>query len=250
MIYVAGPPLYIIRTKNDKIYIDDMDHFYRFSDDLMRAAFDLVIDNPKQKKLSKGVFNVYLNKLRGFPQFLENFASALAVKPIILENIIIYYNNIIHGDGKEFSKLYDEVRIKKNKTNVTIEINNGFEYYSILIDKGFHDSVYLPIFNKLTDIKLHNVVFKGKTDEALYGGSIYNNAIISNNILTSARGTTVTRMKGLGEMDAIDLEITVCDPETRFLTQVTMTDDIEHNAKWMDILMTDKYQDEKKALFN
>ena len=107
-----------------------------------------------------------------------------------------------------------------------------YKLMSSLIKEGKVFIAQPPLFEiKVTD------------NEWYYAQTISERDNIVNDLKLQGKKVTIHRLKGLGEMNQVSMYNTVCNPETRMIQQVTVSD-IEQMSKtfkvWMDTEVTDR----------
>jgi DNA gyrase/topoisomerase IV subunit B len=190
---------------------------------------------------------LYIRKIQGFKKFLEGFAVQVNIDPFLLEFIVRYYKDIVNTDfnGLESLDYYCTVVYRDNE-RMHINIDRDYEHYFIVIDKTFYSSIYRPIYDKLKEIYITDVKFKGKRTGSFYGGSTYLNSSFLENMLLGS-GVKVRRLKGLGESTPEELRYYLFNPKTRTINKIRL-DNAEYAEKQFDIFLGNN-REEKKKLF-
>lgn len=246
-IYASKPPLYQLVINKKSIFIPNMKYFKLAISTIAKNAFYL-IDRNNKFILSDKLFDVYLENLNGYKEFLDNFVIQTNTEPNLLERIILNYHTISNKNFKSLENFNYHTTIKyDNLDGLHIEIDRDYEHYFIILDNEFYKNVYEPVIKRLNQIYLMDVKLKGKRTSKIYGGTPYINAVILNNILLG-KNVEVHRLKGLGEVRAEDLKYFLFNENTRSIVQLTMRD-IEETAKELDIYLG-KNIEEKKLLFD
>lgn len=229
-LYEAMPPLFQIDVGKGKnmrsLYLPDQKSFDDVVSYTASEAFDME-DIHTGKKISKELIKIYVNKLRGYKNFLESVSRHTGIDPELLEFVVRYYTDICNHKFKRLNALDYECTIVSEDTNhLHISIDRNYEHYFCIIDNAFYQTIYLPLAQKLADIKLMDVRFVGKKSGTKYGGSCYRNAKFIDGILIN-NDTRVGRIKGLGESLPVDLRAYLLNPNTRVLRRITMKDAAE-----------------------
>jgi DNA gyrase subunit B len=223
-IYFARPSLYQITIGNKNIFIQDMKRFEATIKIIAHNVFDLVSSDGKV--LSKDVFDEYIHYSTSFVDFMDNYAIQTHTDAELLELIVLYYSTLIDSKGKiNPLKKFGYEFVIKHETNGTlhVEINREYEHYFIVFDNNFYNTVYIPIYKRMCEIKLINVYLRGKKTGKVYGGLMYRNAKLLDSLLTG-KGVSIRRLKGLGESTASEIKTMILDPKTRSITKVSIAD--------------------------
>jgi DNA gyrase/topoisomerase IV subunit B len=248
-LYEAKPSLYQIRIgkgKNEKsIFIPDAQYFQKVILAIASGVTEFM--TVKGKTLSKELMELYIKKVQGFKDFLEGYATQINVSPLLLEFLVRYYNDITQGNfrGLEALGYYCTVLSQTNNW-IHLNIDRNYEHYFIVIDELFYKNIYKPIYDKLCDIYITDVKFKGKRTGSYYGGTTYLNAVFLDNMLLGG-GVKVRRLKGLGESEPEELRYYLFDPKTRIINKLLLND-ISYAEKQFDIFLGGN-REEKKKLF-
>jgi DNA gyrase/topoisomerase IV subunit B len=129
-----------------------------------------------------------------------------------------------------------------------MEFDKGLEHKVVQIDKMFYESTYLPLYARLAEIAMHKVYFVSKTTQKIYGGTAYLNSKIMASILESS-GASVTRFKGLGEMNPVWLWESTMNPKTRNLVRLTVQDAVESERN-IKMFLGNNSEEKKEFLLN
>ena len=244
-VYVAKPPLYRFQSKKDTIYISNQQELAKMLVMTSLQAFALECNN---KKLSTDLSIVYLNKILDFSAEMEQFSIKIGIEPLLLEIIVRSYEDILKGDFSHIERFGYIVKVVKSGSGyVHIEFDKDFSHQFLEINNYFYEEFYKPIYKKLCNIYLGNIYLRGKNSKKTYGGSSYMNSKIVNSLLFNSN-FSVTRFKGLGEMNPQELKKTAMDPETRNMTAINIEDE-ERAIYWMDVFLG-KNIETKKRLFS
>ena len=241
-VFIANPPIKKITLSNKQsFFIHTEKDFDFYMEEFICNSFKLCSEKSK-KELSEGLFRTFIRATTGYNNLIDNHASALAIRPDLLERIIVNINivsqcteNYNDNFNKEFKRIsgYD---VRKIPNSNLYMFDQGIYHASLRLDKEFLNQHFDPITNKLYDIHIYGVYLKGIRSNHEYHGTIYQLCEYMNSVLGPK--IQVTRFKGLGEMSSADLAETVANPTTRRLTQVTMNY-AEQAKRAVKIFMTD-----------
>jgi DNA gyrase subunit B len=221
-IYIATPPFYQLILGKTTLNILNEDYFRIYKREIALKTFELLDEN--KKIVNQNIFKVYLNKIIGYNTFLDNFATELNLNPILLELIIRNFDSLMKGKYKQFEHFGFHVKEKeRSKSYIIFDIDKEYNHYYLRLDNTFYESIYKPIYMKLCDIKLSNVLLKSNKSNKIYGGTTYQLSEVIDSTMTG-KGAELKRYKGLGEMNPKLLKETAMDPKTRKIYRVTMAD--------------------------
>jgi DNA gyrase subunit B len=246
-LYVAMPPYYRLTYKNKrKLYILNKEIYRRLKKLAALKVFDLV--DAVNKPISKKIFEIYVDKLVGYKEFIDNYSIELNIDPVLLELIVRQLDNLIKGKYKQFSK-YDYITTEKSrtKTSVIFEFDKDYGHTFVNIDKKFYKEVYAPIYTKLCDIYLGNVKLKVKNTDTIYSGTSYELSSVIESILVN-KHIDMTSYKGIGEVQPAELWDTSMNPKTRQITRITM-ENAKNAEYWLQTLLGNTNIKDKKDLF-
>lgn len=246
-VYIANPPLYGFKFKKGKtLYISNMDEYNSLLETAIMSEFDLCAFKKNEVSVikKKSFYRTFLQQIRGYSEYIESVAKQLDINPILLENIVIHYDNIIK---------HKKVRIEKNVLDVYYDSIQKCYILEGIFNNVYHKIEMTPFFfsmceglaEKLRKIKWSNLVLRHKKTKKYLGPSIYK--INSGMEYLFANGAEKTRYKGLGEMNPSTLWETTMNPETRTLTKVTvdMAKTLDYE-KWLDVLIGNDIEGRKE----
>ena len=239
-VYVANPPIKRLTMNNGQyFYISTDKHYDEYMKELILHSFTLH-SKKNDVQLSKKLFGVFIDAVSGYQVLIDNHAAATALKPDLLEHIVMNIDTVLKSTddpsnsiNKEFYKRSGYM-ITRHKNNNIITFDRGIYHASLKYDKTFVDEHFTPILEKLNDIHIYGVYLKGIRSGHDYRGTIYDLCKTMNGILGPK--IKVTRFKGLGEMERKDLKETVINPETREWTMITM-EDADRAEKALEVFM-------------
>lgn len=242
-VYVALPPLYGIKLAGKITYIKDEEAFKTFLANKFYEDYTFESINKKTILNTDDISNLVL-----ICEEYKNKLQALWKGDI---DINVYSYLIISLCRNE---KFEDIQVKLNDRYPTMELfENENEYLikeatvyginnylinKILPDLGPNVLSILPL--KITPKKANNKL----------GVKIYENPLeILNYINSIVKRLDIQRFKGLGEMNADQLEETAINPKSRNIVQITLEDeDIYSTSKIIDDLMTHEGVDIRKQI--
>lgn len=246
-IYIANPPLYAIQSKNEIVYINNEKEYEKILRKLIISYFE-IINLKNNYILSNGLSILYLTKLSDYYNHITQISNQIVINPLLLESIIINFEDLINDKYKVFNNMGYTVNKKSHDNGFIIfEIDKNVEHYTLKIDKYFYNSIYLLIMNLLINIKLMNIGIRSKSTNQIISNSHYQNSKLLQTFLLDRKDIHVTRYKGLGEMDHLQLKESVTDPLTRYLTRVNLDND-KLAEKEINIYLGKNIEEKKKRM--
>lgn len=250
-VYIGNPPLYTIEMKSGrKIFVKNQEHFNFIIVEIMKHKFNL-ISNKSNKIITDKLYEGFLYGLRNYAKILENHSKQQNVTPELLESIILYYKDIQKNSFEIFKKLGYNVKIQyQDEYKKILVFDEDIHHYNLVFDKNFYDKVYLPLFNKISnEIGLYNVRLESKEDNTcVLNNTLYGISQLMDSLFEGKNIKNFRLNKGLGEMTPEDLDVSVINPKTRMITQVTMKD-AEKAAKIIETFLGTGFPELKKAYF-
>jgi DNA gyrase/topoisomerase IV subunit B len=248
-VYEAKPPLYQIvfgKGKGERsIFIPDERYFQKTISVIAAGITEFM--SRDGKKLSKELMELYIQKIQGFKEFLESYATQINITPILLEFLVRYYRDIIQENYQGLEALgYYCMVLSKTPEYIHLNIDREYEHYFIVLDKLFYENIYKPVYEKLVSIRITDVKFKGKNTGSFYGGCTYLNAVFLDNMLLG-NGVKVRRLKGLGESTPEELRYFLFNPKTRTINKLKLGD-VSYAEEQFNIFLGNN-REEKKKLF-
>jgi DNA gyrase subunit B len=236
-VYIGQPPLYKVKKGKQEHYMKDDDEMNEY---LLNRSLDniqlfhdkdqppitedvlyrLVKEQTEVRLITEKLSLVYDEKviatLMNVPR-LEN--SRQSPEPAWLEQAITLLNQD-NRIGIEWTIRHD----KDNSTLVFVKNSNGLVEETVLTDLFFKSKDY----NKMMSVAESNFdlisqdAYLLKDDKKIPVNSLGD--VLNYLLKTAKKGLTISRFKGLGEMNPNQLWETTMDPETRRLLQVTIED--------------------------
>ena len=216
VIFKVLPPLYEIKDKTKKFILDKGEYLTIFEHNVCE---NLAIVNEKGRRIDKGDFKDILVKNRDYADELMRVASHFAVHPTVIEFIAL------HHTKPNFEEL-----ISGRFSEMEVDDNTVAGIYEGRFQLVVIDGILINKLNRLSNI-IHDV----------NGGDINFNIVeVANNKIVNKLGNKtlgelmilcqkfkpviLTRFKGLGELNALDLKNTSMNPNNRILVNLTVAD--------------------------
>jgi DNA gyrase subunit B len=243
-IYVALPPLYGIKSGGKITYVKDEEEFKKFIGKRFYEEYIFIPDSRKDEILS-------IDEINNLTLMIEEYKNIIHSKWKGDLNIIIY-SYLIMLLTLNKNKDFQEIQNKFNDQYTTFKLfDENEEFYKVTENTQYGLNIYeinkkLPELNenllKLMPLKIIN---KKNNIEKNY----INPLEVLNFINNLMNRIDIQRFKGLGEMNADQLEETAINPKTRNIVQITLQDiDIYSTSKIINDLMTLEGVDIRKKL--
>ncbi|MCX7545383.1 DNA topoisomerase (ATP-hydrolyzing) subunit B [Marinicella gelatinilytica] len=236
-VYIGQPPLYKVKKGKQEHYMKDDDEMNEY---LLNRSLDnielyhhqdqapikddvlyrLVKEQTEVRLITEKLSLVYddkvINELMNLPR-LRTSQEAPSQEWIDKAVTLLNRDNRI---GIEWTVHHNE----QDKTIVLVKNSNGLIEETVLTDLFFKSKDY----NKMMSVAEQNQdlisqdAYLLKEDQKIPVNSL--NEVLNYLLSTAKKGLTISRFKGLGEMNPSQLWETTMDPETRRLLQVTIED--------------------------
>ncbi len=253
-VYIAQPPLYLIKKGKSEKYIKDEKEFTR--EIMRRATENLSLEIHSNGKGAKatiegGELRSFLMSLDEYQQMFHKVERKLRDARVVEVLADISLNLDTKADFQEkanLQALYDALK----KAEVTPELKPDEEHSAWMV--AFHDSTNAerligitlaaqPEYKKYRalarTIAKYNeppfVVVKGESREARTNWT----ELLSHVKEEGKKDAKVQRYKGLGEMNADQLADTTMNPEKRTLLQVRLEDAVESESIFSTLMGED-----------
>lgn len=240
-LYIAQPPLFKIKKGRKESYVKDEKELNYY---VMQSATDeaqIILNNGKRirndelfkKSLALFDFDANMKKLesKGYPEFI--IIALLRANAAGREFFI---------SPKNLEKLHEELT-ENNIQMSKVEFNDEYKLYQLTFSdpiRGIQNQKIswrmvtypeyhqlLNLYHELEIIINGQLIIKTKDKEEPAGSWRSALQILQQE---GKRGITITRFKGLGEMNADQLWETTMNPQTRTLLQVRIEDAIEADS--------------------
>ena len=225
-LYIARPPLYRVKRGNSQVFIRDEqaleDHLLdsaipssalRFANGEVITANDLRQMVLKAEKIRNAVEKIN-NKINNAALLEVLLLLGLHKKPDLDKEIII--NQLKKNDPADWDMEFTDTHYIFSKTvrNVTEKVEVAkvlFESHDIqALDEEIE--IFKPFLEGLAELKMRELSLILKTPAEFFDKFMQ----------SAKKGVTISRYKGLGEMDAEQLWETTIDPNARVLMQVKL----------------------------
>ena len=241
-VYVALPPLYGIRISGKMHYIKDEENFKKFLANKFYTDYIFeVIENNKILEINDLIHLVeicedYKNKIQ--PLWKGDIDFNIYSYLIILLLKETNFNNI----KKQFEDLYPQMTLIDEVDHYFIKEITVYGVNNYIINKKLPElnttilqTIPLKIIPK-KNLKLKCQIYTNPLDVLNY----------INSIITKL---DIQRFKGLGEMNADQLEETAINPKSRHIVQISLKDeDIYATSNIVNDLMTHEGVNSRKQL--
>jgi DNA gyrase subunit B len=263
-VMIAQPPLYRVRHGRREEYLKND---RELSEYLLTLSVNRVTVEPASggKGLSNDPLAQHLRALMDFDEHVDRLVKMGLDRPVImrlLENKTLYeaYRHEMKAQAqaaleKQDAKmeLFDTEAFKTPKGNGPTGQNGHGSGNTPSLDEVFDSSTYenlRALYQRLRTSLTQPMMVKTEKTEKRVAGS---KALIEEVLAIGRDGLTISRYKGLAEMDAEELWKTTMDPERRTLLRVTLEDAVAADQIFT-ILMGDSVEArrdfiERNALF-
>ncbi|QQG35113.1 MAG: DNA gyrase subunit B [Deltaproteobacteria bacterium] len=239
-LYVAQPPLYRISKGSKEIYLKDQLTLDRY---LLNHILESIEISEGGKPLSKeiiyeGVLSVLLYK-KGLKSYRKHFEEEL-LDALIQTKEINKPKLSIDALNHYLSLIYPKIlilNISEDLKNQEIIFKKNGEKMKMIISESYREDFIIKKLCKYAD--QFSKIGKGPFDILWKKESfLLNNLFECVNKITdlARRGHNIQRYKGLGEMNPIQLWNTSMDPNSRSLYQVKITDEIEADEIFSELM--------------
>ena len=255
-LYIAQPPLYKVKRGNSVVYIKDEKDFENYIlDEAIKGS--RLIFNDGDTVLGedlKQIVEVVVNINRSLESLTPYVNDVVLLEKLFLSGCLICFS----GEYVDIlGKYLDSISTKEIKYSVKL-INNKLE---ILIDSfGSHEIINIgnellsqpevPALNKLRS-RMYSMFYDKAILELSNGAEQYSidgPLSLEKKIFEyGKKGLTISRYKGLGEMNAEQLWETTLDPLSRTLLQVELTQ-AEEADKIFSLLMGDQVEPRREFI--
>lgn len=255
-IYIANPPLYKVKKGKSELYLQDDEGFYDYLLGEIEGVCSLssksgVLAEAQLSELIKCYYSADRAaehmRQKVPPVFYHALMQTMPLKEEDLENksVLAKFVESFNQQVKSIDhSVYSMHTALGEELIVEIKSVSG-DVKHITIDEGFvHSSTYqkVSLVAELVAELFTNVCI-AKVSEQETEVVLLDEAI-DIFMAQAKKGVTITRFKGLGEMDAEQLWETTMDPEVRTLTQVNIEDAIEAD-RLFSMLMGDVVEPRK-----
>jgi DNA gyrase subunit B len=243
-LYKAIAPLYRIKSKYKEFILNRSEYISIFEKQIRDS---ITLQTKNKKDLSHTELKEFLLDTRDYLDILTRTASHLAIDPLLLEFIL---NNHKAKNFKSLlTKVYPELSI--DSSNVISGIHNNT--YQILI----MDKIFIKRTREMMELidDLNSKLQKYNNKDSMFYLYETNSNKEKINLGYMSIGEIlfyvqryqpeiITRFKGLGELDPVDLCKTTLDPNNRIMIRLTM-DEVERELTEFRVLHGDECEERK-----
>lgn len=255
-IYIANPPLYKVKKGKSELYLQDDEGFYDYLLGEIEGVCRLegsgeVLSEVALSDMIKAYYAAQKAAEHMRQKIPPIFYEVLMQSPVLSEEMLEDKQQMqvfVDGVNAQAERIGHSVYTVKASMvdNVSIEVSSvSGDVKHIDIDSGFiHSSTYQKVkviaemVSSLFKASSQAAVGEQKTEVIRLGDAV------ERFMSQAKKGVTITRFKGLGEMDAEQLWETTMDPEVRTLLQVKIEDAIEAD-RLFSMLMGDVVEPRK-----
>ena len=260
-LYIAQPPLFKIKKGRKESYVKDEKELNFFVMQSASEEAQIVLNNGKKiikneelfkKLLALADFEINMKKLesKGYPEFIistllranasgrEFFISSVQLEKLLKE--LSLYN--IQLSGVEFN---EEYKLNQIAFSDPIRgIHNQKIGWRLVTYPEYQQA--LNLYQELEFLFNGQVIIKTKEKEETVNSWKAAFQIFQ---MEGKQGLTITRFKGLGEMNADQLWETTMNPQTRTLLQIKIEDALEADSIF-SILMGEQVEPRKAFIIS
>ena len=231
-LYLSVPPLYKIKDKKTP-FVTDKEQYQNV---YFRNVLDKYILQEKGgKELGKKELLEFLNLNKYYLDELTRCKDHYSANPTLIEYVIKYRDD--KNFKKNMAKKFPEIKIEMDKDNKTDMIIEGIyegAYQIFTVDRQFEKKTEkLKELMDKNNEQYYYVIEDYKGKNAIDKGYISIGQFLQ--MTVKLMPGIELRYKGLGELSENDMWMTVMNPETRTLIQLTV-DDIEKACETFDTL--------------
>jgi DNA gyrase subunit B len=264
-LYIAQPPLYRVKLGRSETYISEESEFTDLI--ISGGCKDLSLVTTGGSQIEGEELLKYIKKISLIDYFLKDFSNEGKDPRVIME--LAYEgvpNSEIFLDKDKLTQYGDRVIAKlahRVEGEISYDLNGDNEFNLIF-------STWLRGSEKRTKISsgfVQRVDFKNLIEIVNYGRSIGNEALNlykNNEVVATAKsfealpkiidergrkGLSITRYKGLGEMNPDQLWETTMDPDKRSMLRVSVNDAVRADEIF-SVLMGDEVEPRRKFIEN
>jgi DNA gyrase subunit B len=254
-IYIAQPPLYSLKKGRSERYVKDEKEFSR---EIMRhATEERAVVNAAGEQLEGRRLTKFLSELAEYGTYFDKLEKRLRNRPLI--ELLSKSDLEKKTDFAAQDKLEPLLRkIEKLGPKARIEFDEEHSLYEIVFMNGSGSErkinwelASLPEYKRLRTLAKEIVPLDKPPFEIQANGSKVRHEsaaqLLEYILAEGKRGFTVTRYKGLGEMDPEQLWATTMNAETRSLLQVRL-EDIEPTEFIFTTLMGENVEARRKFI--
>jgi len=247
-LYIAQPPLYRIKRGKSELYLQDDRAFESYI--IASGTENLEVKDSKGMTLPKGTdLELRLKMVGEISAIIENLDRQGALKEVLEALVTVSLQKTFSWNISEISKALSFESIEVASTPVTLSFQAPYRGQPMVLTyEALQHEPYTRLKELVEQVRLLGVSpfiltnDKGKSEQA---DSVFR---LRESILERGRsGLTITRFKGLGEMNPEQLWETTLMPEKRTLLQVRV-DDAVHADEVFTLLMGDTVEPRREFI--
>lgn len=210
-VYKAIPPLYGIKKGNKTIFLKDRMAYIQY----LQKDFSIKnkVETASGKQITKNELSRILYRNIDYTYEMEKVANGYSTDPFLLESVLLLRDQPINKMRQQLKKIFRFIDAKEMNGNIVVDGVHNSKFQTIILNQKLIDNCS-EIFN----IMGQNKEFAYKVNGQIC--SLYE-MMHQFDMLTPP---SLTRYKGLGEMDGAKLFESTLDPENRVLLRYTIED--------------------------
>jgi DNA gyrase subunit B len=257
-VFIAQPPLYLIRKGKKVQYIHDEKEFRR--EVMRRATEDHVVevkDGAKKSRLEGGELTNFLMALAEYVELYAKLEKRLGdTRPVQAMLEVELGKKMELEDRKKLDPIAKELKSQGFKTNVKLDEEHNLYTLSFsnetpgeqVIDWELVSSAdyrrLLELHRRVRNSDKPPFVLSANGSEMTIANRV---ALLEHVMAVGKKAFTVQRFKGLGEMNPTQLWETTMDAEQRTLLQVRVEDQVEADSIFT-VLMGDAVEPRRQFI--
>jgi DNA gyrase/topoisomerase IV subunit B len=236
-IIVASPPLYVVKMRNNFMFVRDNKSFLDFRAEAYSAIInvDLVVDSVKRYNLQGEYFRSFCHMVMHIGHIIDTISNKLNIDAPILEQLVHCINEIEALDTAGIAaKLGMDSCIYEKLSNSLLSILGDVDMVIPLNDLVTDVRKYiLPELEKVNWLRINFAVTTLHTKQ--YENEMLSFTEICGIFKTIDKEFGIRRLKGLGDMDKHHLASTCLDPATRTYVNITSLGDVDKIFKLLGV---------------
>ncbi|MDD3122090.1 MAG: ATP-binding protein [Candidatus Izemoplasmatales bacterium] len=210
-VYKAVPPLYGIDKGGKTIYLKDRMDYTKY----LQKEFSVkhTIQKVDGTNITKDGLSKILYHNRDYAYEVEKVANGYSTDPFLLESVLLLKDRPVNEMKKSLKKLFRFIDVTKMKDSYVVSGVHDNKFQTIILNDRL-----LSNCEEIFKIMNSNVELTYKVDGHYV--SLYEMM----NMFEKLTPPSLTRFKGLGEMDGSELYKSTMNPDNRILIQYTMQD--------------------------
>jgi len=232
-IYIAQPPLYIIKEKKNIMYLKDDKELAKF---FAKRLSNVVIKDNTGKVMNNAIL---VESLLHIKKEFDTIKTRFMISNLLIESIIYNLSELsVNQMFNTIQQLADKV-VSFNKDTKYINFIFENEPLAFTVNDYFVNS-FNTAYKLIKKLNIDHLVF----DNESY--SLSDTADILDKKMKS--GIVLSYLKGLGEMDPTELAETTMSPKSRTLIQLKNTKPEETDEIMQTFMMSKKVKERREIL--